>query len=68
MSASARNARFVSPNRISELVWDSENDVAEAPSEVISEDKGGFADKPGVSDLQQDRPTSSGQVYSSSFS
>ena len=64
----ARTAKFLSPNRIFELVWDSESDEAGAPSDVISEDEGGFEDEPGVSHLQPDRPTSRGQASSSSFS
>ena len=43
---------FVSLDRISELVWDSESYKAEAPSDNSSEDDGGFEDKPGVSHLQ----------------
>ena len=68
MSAPTRRARFLSPNRISELVWDSENDEAGTTSDSISEDEGGFQDGPRVSRLQPDRPTSSGQVSSRSFS
>ena len=68
MSAPAKRARFLSPNRISELVWDSESEEAGAPSDSFSEDEGGFEDKPGVSRLQPDRPTSSGQASSSSLS
>jgi hypothetical protein len=37
-------------------------------SDSTSEDKGGFQDQPGVSHLQPDRPTSSGQASSSSIS
>ena len=68
MSAPAKTARFLSPNWISELVWDSESDKAGAPSDSISEDEGGFEDELGVSHLQLDCPTPSGQVSSSSFS
>jgi hypothetical protein len=56
------------PNQISELVWDSKSDEAWAPSDSSSENKGGFLDKPGVSHLQPDHPTSSGQASSSLFS
>jgi hypothetical protein len=45
MSASVRNARFVSPDRISELVLASESDKGGAQSEVISEDEEGFEDE-----------------------
>ena len=69
MSVRAKRARFLFPNQmISELVWDSESEEAGAPSDSFSEDKGGFEDKPGVSCLQPDRPTSSGQASSSSLS
>ena len=66
MSGGAKRARFLSRNRISELVWDSESEETSA-SESTSEDEGGFEDEPGVSHLQPDRPTSSGQASSSSF-
>jgi hypothetical protein len=68
MSAPARNARFLSPNRISELVWDSENEEAGAQSDSSSEEEESFEDEPGVSRLQPNRPTSSGQAVSSSLS
>ena len=68
MSVWAKKARFLSPNWISELVLDSKSDEAGAPSDRILEDEGGFEDKPGVSHLQPDPPTSSGQASSSSFS
>ena len=57
----------MSPNKISELVWDSgsEEDTA-ASSETMSEDEGGLRDMPGVTHLQPDRPTSSGQASGSS--
>jgi hypothetical protein len=67
MSAPVIRARFLSPNWISELVWDSKSDEEEAPSDSRCKDKGGFEDKPGVSQLQPDRQTSSGQASSSSF-
>jgi hypothetical protein len=58
----------LSPNKISELVWDSasEEDTA-ASSETTSEDEGGLQDVPGVTHLQSYRPTSSGQASSSSI-
>ena len=68
MSAPTKTARFLSLNQISVLVLDSESNDAGAPSDNISEDEGGFQDKPGVSHLQPDCLTSSGQVSSSSFS
>ena len=68
MSAPTKTARFLSLNQISVLVLDSESNDAGAPSDNISEDEGGFEDKPGVSHLQPDLPTSSGQASSSSFS
>ena len=66
MSSSAKRPRFLFPNHISELVWDSESEDT-AASDGTSDDKGGTQDKPGVSHLQRDRPTSSGQAFSSSF-
>jgi hypothetical protein len=39
---------FLSPNRISELVWDSESKEAGASSNIISEVELSFQDKPGV--------------------
>jgi hypothetical protein len=60
--------KCLSPNQISELVWDNKSDKAWSPSDSSSEDKGGFLDKPGVSHLQPDHPTSSGQASSSLFS
>ncbi len=68
MSALRRKATFLSPYRICELVWDSESYEAGAPSSSTSEDEGGFEDEQGVSHVQPDRPTSSGQASSSSFS
>ena len=68
MSALGRKASFLSPNRISELVWDSESEEAGASSDSFSEDEGGFEEDPGVPHLQPDLPTSSGQASSSSFS
>jgi hypothetical protein len=40
------------------------SEEAGALSDVISEDEGGFQDEPGVSHLQPDCPTSSGQASS----
>jgi hypothetical protein len=67
MSAPVIRARFLSPNWISELVWDSKSDEAEDPSDSRCKDEGRFEDKPGVSQLQPDHPTSGGQASSSSF-
>jgi hypothetical protein len=39
MSAPVKRVRFLSPNRVSELVWDNESDEAGAPSDSMSEDK-----------------------------
>ena len=63
-----KKRRFLSPDRISELVWDSGSEDTAASSDSTSEDEGGFQDKPGVSHLQPDHPTSSGQASSSSIS
>jgi hypothetical protein len=64
----AKRRRFLSPSRISELVWDSESEEdTVASSETTSEDEGGLQDEPGVSHLQPDRLTSSGQASSSSI-
>jgi hypothetical protein len=68
MSGDTQKRRFLSPSRISELVWDSESEDAATSSESTSDDEGIFQDEPGVSHLQPDRPTSSGQVSSSSIS
>ena len=68
MSATGRKARFLSLNRISELVCDSESEEAGAPSDSFSEDEGGFEDELGVSQLHPVLPTSSVQTSSSSFS
>ena len=65
MSGSSKKRRFLSPDGISELVWNSESEDTEASSDSTSEDEGGFQDEPGVSHLQPDRPTSSGQAFSS---
>ena len=64
----AKRRRFLSPSWISKLVWDSESEEdTAASSKTMSEDKGGLQDEPGVSHLQLDRPTSSGQASSSSI-
>ena len=68
MSAPAKTARSLSPNQISELGLDSESEEARAPSNSFSEDEGGFEEEPGVSGLQPDCPTSSGQASNSSLS
>lgn len=68
MSGGSKKRRFLSPDGISELVWNSESEGTETSSESTSEDEGGFQDEPGVSHLQPDRPTSSGQASSSSIS
>ena len=58
--------RFLSPTQISEMVWDSESEEDTAASNVSTcEEEGGLQDKPEVSHLQPDRPTSSGQASSS---
>jgi hypothetical protein len=48
--------------------WDSESKDAVTSSDSTSEDEGDFQDEPGVSHLQLDRPTSSGQASSSLMS
>jgi hypothetical protein len=63
-----KRAGILSLNRISELVWDSQSYDTGAPRDNNSEDKGGFEDEPGVSHLQPDQPTSTGNSSSSSFS
>jgi hypothetical protein len=64
----SKKRRFLSPNRISEMIWDSESEDAATSSESALEDEGDFQNEPGVSHLQPDRPTSSGQASSSSMS
>ena len=64
----SKKRMFLSPNRISELVWDSGSEDTAASSDNTSEDEGGFQDEPGVSHLQPEGPTSSGQASSSSIS
>jgi len=68
MSGGSQKCRFLSPSQISELVWDSESEDAAASSDSTSDDEGDFQDEPGVSHLQLDHPTSSGQESSSYFS
>ena len=68
MSGGSKKRRFLSPDGISELVWNIESEDTEASSESTSEDEGDFQYKPGVSHLQPDRPTSSGQAPNSSTS
>jgi len=65
----ASKKRRLSPSQISELVWDSgsEEETA-ASSDTMSEDEGGFEEEQGVSHLQPDCQTSSGQASSSSKS
>ena len=62
-----KRRRFLSPTKIFEMAWDSESEDTAASSETTSEDEGGLQDEPGVSHLQPDRPTSSGQESSSSI-
>ena len=57
----------MSPDQISELVWDSASDQDTATSSETTSDEGGLQDVPGVTHLQPDRPTSSGQASSSSI-
>jgi hypothetical protein len=45
----SKKRRFLSPNRISELVWDSKSKDAATSNDSMSEDEGDFQDKPGVS-------------------
>jgi len=68
MSRDSKKHKFLSPDGISELVWNSESEDTEASSDGTSEDEGGFQDEPRVSHLHPDHPTSSGQVSSSSIS
>jgi hypothetical protein len=68
MCVPGKRARYLSPSRISDLVWNSESGEAEALSNSTSEDEGGYQDELGVSNLQPDLPTSNGQASSSSIS
>jgi len=63
----SKKQRFLSPNRNSELVWNSGSEETVASCDSTSEDEGGFQDEPGVSHLQPDHLTSSGQASSSSI-
>jgi hypothetical protein len=49
-----KRAGFLYPNRLPELVWDSESKKQGLPA--IYEDKGGFQDEPRVSHLKLDPP------------
>ena len=49
MCVQTKIAKFLSPNQISEPVWDSKSDKAGVPNNSSSEGEGGFEDKPGVS-------------------
>jgi hypothetical protein len=49
MSVPVKRARFLLPNRIADLVWNSESEEAEASGDSVSEDEGGCQDQPGVS-------------------
>jgi hypothetical protein len=60
--------RGLSPDGISELVWNIESDDSEVSSESTSEDEGDLPEEPGVSHLQPGHPTSGGQASSSSIS
>jgi len=50
-SGVSKKRRFLSPSRISEIVWDSESEDAATSSDSTSEDKRDFQDEPGVSHL-----------------
>jgi hypothetical protein len=50
--------RGLSPDWISELVWNIESDDIEVSSDRTSEDEGDIPEETGVSDLQPDHPTS----------
>ena len=63
-----QRAGFLSLNRISELVWNSERYETLAPSDNSSEDGGGFQDEPGLSHPQPDWSTCRGHAFSSSLS
>jgi hypothetical protein len=61
MSSASKKRGFLYPDGISKLVWNSESEDTEASSDSTSEDEGDFQEETGVSHLQTDRPTSSGQ-------
>jgi hypothetical protein len=48
VNGASKKCRFLSPDRISELVRNSESEDTEASSDSTSEDEGGFQDEPGV--------------------
>jgi hypothetical protein len=62
-----KTARFLSPNQVSELVWDSDSEK-QGHLAISYEDEGGFQDEPDVSHLQPDCPTSTGQASSNLIS
>jgi hypothetical protein len=64
----SKKRRFLSPKQIHEMVWDSKSEKTVASNDSTSEEEGGFQDEPGVSHLQPDHLTSSGQASSSSMS
>ena len=49
----ASKKRGLSPDGISELVWNSESEDTEASSDSTSEDEGDFQEEPGVSHLHR---------------
>ena len=63
-----KTAGFLFLNWVSELIWDNMSYKVEAASNNSSEDEGGFEDKPGVSHLQPDQPTTRGHASSSLLS
>jgi len=67
MSDVSQKRGFLSGNRISELVLDSESDETSASSDSTSEDEGDFREEPGLSHLKPVRPTTSGQASRISF-
>ena len=68
MSGGSQKRRFLPPTEISELVWGSGIEDTAASSDTTSEDEGGYEDQPGVSHLQPELRTSSGQASSSLIS
>jgi len=44
----SKKRRFLSPERIHELVWDSGSEETAASNDSTSEEGGGFQDEPGV--------------------
>jgi hypothetical protein len=63
-----RKRQKLSQSLITELIWDSECEEVGTSSISSAEDEGGFEDQPGVSCLQPDCPTCSGQISGSSIS